>query len=114
MVGQVVLNLKECHYTPISTPSGEEAHLPPPPPDRGMSADHHTSLRRLVQGFSIQDAERIKEIEKVTNHDIKAVEYFLKEKLAEVCPLDLVRKRQRFNRAALTSSKRKAQTSPNR
>lgn len=36
-------------------------------------------LRRLYTAFSIQDANRIKEIEKVTNHDVKAVEYFLKE-----------------------------------
>ena len=32
--------------------------------------------------FSLADAQRIKEIEKNTNHDVKAVEYFLKEKFA--------------------------------
>ncbi len=37
-------------------------------------------LRNLCTQFSIEDANRIKEIEKVTNHDVKAVEYFLKEK----------------------------------
>lgn len=36
-------------------------------------------LIRLVNTFSLQDAERIKSIEKETNHDVKAVEYFLKE-----------------------------------
>src|SRR5690606_37419220 len=36
-------------------------------------------LRNLYLDFSIQDANRIKETEKVTNHDVKAVEYFLKE-----------------------------------
>lgn len=35
----------------------------------------------LLSGdFSIEDAERVKEIEKTTNHDVKAIEYFLKEK----------------------------------
>src|SRR5690606_14734407 len=37
-------------------------------------------LREIHEQFSIKDAERIKEIEKVTNHDVKAVEYFIKEK----------------------------------
>lgn len=36
-------------------------------------------LIRLVNTFSLEDAERIKSIEKETNHDVKAVEYFLKE-----------------------------------
>ncbi|MGD1846735.1 MAG: adenylosuccinate lyase [Salibacteraceae bacterium] len=38
------------------------------------------SLRDLYRNFSTEDAMRIKEIEKTTNHDVKAVEYFLKEK----------------------------------
>ncbi len=37
-------------------------------------------LRKIYEDFSIEDAQRIKEIENVTNHDVKAVEYFLKEK----------------------------------
>ncbi len=37
-------------------------------------------LRKVVTEFSLEDAESIKETEKVTNHDVKAVEYFLKEK----------------------------------
>ena len=36
-------------------------------------------LRAIYQNFSEEDAARIKEIESVTNHDVKAVEYFLKE-----------------------------------
>ena len=36
-------------------------------------------LRSLYENFSIEDARRIKDIESVTNHDVKAVEYFLKE-----------------------------------
>ena len=39
-----------------------------------------TGLRNLHHQFSLEDAGRIKEIEKITNHDVKAVEYFLKEK----------------------------------
>ena len=37
-------------------------------------------LRNLYHQFSLEDANRIKEIEKTTNHDVKAVEYFMKEK----------------------------------
>lgn len=39
-------------------------------------------LDRIVANFSEQDAERIKTIERTTNHDVKAVEYFLKEQVA--------------------------------
>ncbi|KUJ84724.1 adenylosuccinate lyase [Microbulbifer flavimaris] len=39
-------------------------------------------LDDIVAKFSIEDAERIKEIERTTNHDVKAVEYFLKEKVS--------------------------------
>ena len=38
------------------------------------------SLRKIYSAFSQEDAARIKEIEKVTNHDVKAVEYFVKER----------------------------------
>ena len=41
-------------------------------------------LRKMAEDFSEQDAQRIKYIEKVTNHDVKAVEYFLKEKFDEL------------------------------
>ena len=37
-------------------------------------------LQGIVDGFTIDDALEIKEIERVTNHDVKAVEYFLKQK----------------------------------
>ncbi len=39
------------------------------------------ALRRLYTDFSAADAERVKEIEAVTNHDVKAVEYIIKEKM---------------------------------
>ena len=44
-------------------------------------------LRNLYLNFSQKDAERIKTIEKTTNHDVKAVEYFIKEKIAKI-PLE--------------------------
>ena len=40
-------------------------------------------LRALAAGFSVADAARVKEIERTTNHDVKAVEYFIKERLAD-------------------------------
>lgn len=42
--------------------------------------DNYKALRTIYEDFDLTDAERIKEREKVTNHDVKAVEYFLKEK----------------------------------
>jgi len=39
-----------------------------------------TALREIYLKFQLEDAERVKEIEEVTNHDVKAVEYFIKEK----------------------------------
>jgi adenylosuccinate lyase len=45
-----------------------------------LSDETKSSLRSLWNGFSNDDALRIKDIEKTTNHDVKAVEYFLREK----------------------------------
>ncbi len=42
------------------------------------------SIRNIYHNFSFKDAEKIKGIEKITNHDVKAVEYFLKEKFDEL------------------------------
>ena len=52
----------------------------PLPQLAGVRADVFPALRALYADFTSEDAARIKEIEKVTNHDVKAVEYFLKEK----------------------------------
>ncbi len=49
-----------------------------------LSADAGKFLDKLIDGFDTAAAERIKEIEAVTNHDVKAVEYFLKERFAGV------------------------------
>ncbi|MEO7049993.1 MAG: lyase family protein, partial [Ferruginibacter sp.] len=43
----------------------------------------NNQLRKLVNDFSLEDAQKIKDTEAITNHDVKAVEYFLKNKLEE-------------------------------
>ncbi|MDG3087693.1 adenylosuccinate lyase [Vibrio hannami] len=55
-----------------------------------FSAEANKFLDELAANFSEADAARIKEIERTTNHDVKAVEYFLKEKVAEVPELHAV------------------------
>jgi len=47
-------------------------------------------LEQIVTGFSEADAQRVKEIERTTNHDVKAVEYLLKEKIAGNAELEKV------------------------
>ena len=47
-----------------------------------FSAQANALLNEIVDNFSEEDAQRIKEIERTTNHDVKAVEYFLKEKVS--------------------------------
>ena len=49
-----------------------------------FSAETNAALDAIVTNFSEEDANRIKEIERTTNHDVKAVEYFLKEKIANI------------------------------
>ncbi len=53
--------------------------------------DANDFLDAIVANFSEADAARIKTIERTTNHDVKAVEYFLKEKVAQVPELHAVR-----------------------
>ena len=53
----------------------------PLPQLKGVSSDLYSSLRSIYLDFSLEDAKSIKSIEKVTNHDVKAVEYFIKEKM---------------------------------
>ena len=59
-----------CALTEV-LPQLEAAHRP----------EIHEALRRVYLDFSMADAERIKEIERTTNHDVKAVEYFIKERM---------------------------------
>ena len=49
-----------------------------------MSKNTKNRLQKTIDDFSIEDAEKIKDIEAITNHDVKAVEYFLKQKLTEI------------------------------
>ena len=49
-----------------------------------FSSETNAALDAIVASFSEEDANRIKEIERTTNHDVKAVEYFLKEKIAGI------------------------------
>ena len=48
-----------------------------------FGADARRLLVTLADSFSLQDAERIKTIERTTNHDVKAVEYFIKERIGD-------------------------------
>lgn len=57
---------------------------------RPFSPDAEDHLNRIVSGFCEDDARRVKEIESGTNHDVKAVEYFLKERIADVPELEKV------------------------
>jgi adenylosuccinate lyase len=47
-----------------------------------LSEHANSILERIISDFSLEDARRVKNIERTTNHDVKAVEYFLKEKIA--------------------------------
>ena len=49
-----------------------------------FSQDDYQQLRSVYEDFDIADAEKVKEREKITNHDVKAVEYYLKEKFFQM------------------------------
>ncbi len=51
----------------------------PLPQLSGVTESSFPALRAIYENFTEKDALRIKEIEKTTNHDVKAVEYFIKE-----------------------------------
>lgn len=54
-------------------------------PQLPVLSDHQkNALRAVYQQFSVEDAQRIKDTEKTTNHDVKAVEYFVKEQLKKL------------------------------
>ncbi|MFD2586896.1 adenylosuccinate lyase [Croceitalea marina] len=56
----------------------------PLPQLSGFDTSKFSALQRIYQNFSSEDALAIKEIEKTTNHDVKAVEYFIKKKFDEL------------------------------
>ncbi len=71
----------------------------PLPQLHSFNPELKAALRKIYDTFNLNDAKRIKDIEKVTNHDVKAVEYFIKEKFDE---LDL-EKYKEFIHFGLTS-----------
>jgi len=60
----------------------------PLPQLKGFDHQLFGRLRDIYQKFDQNDAQRIKDIEKITNHDVKAVEYFLKEEFDKIGNLD--------------------------
>lgn len=55
-----------------------------------FSSETNKKLLAIANNFSIEDAKAIKEIEKTTNHDVKAVEYFLKDQISSIPELQKV------------------------
>lgn len=51
---------------------------------KAYDAKYNKDLENIYQAFTLEDADSIKEIEKTTNHDVKAVEYFIKEKFDQL------------------------------
>ncbi len=56
----------------------------PLPQLKDFNSNNFVALRSIYQNFSETDAQSVKEIEKTTNHDVKAVEYFIKGKFDEI------------------------------
>src|SRR5579862_3156899 len=56
---------------------------------RPLHASERMLLEEIVKDFDQAQANRVKEIEKVTKHDVKAVEYYLKERLAGTSLVDV-------------------------
>jgi len=52
-----------------------------------FAAATHKALKKIAHDFSVEDAARIKQIEATTNHDVKAVEYFIKERIGNTTEL---------------------------
>ena len=79
----------------------------PLPQLKGIDSSVFETLRNIYRNFSEADAQRIKDIESVTNHDVKAVEYFLKEEFDKLFEpeqparkvLDLADKNRLLNQA---------------
>ena len=54
----------------------------------GVDSALFPKFREIYQNFSLEDAQRVQDIESVTNHDVKAIEYFIKEKFDAIGGLD--------------------------
>lgn len=59
-------------------------HELPLPQLAGLDVSKIPAIQAIADDFSLEDAGRIKEIEKTTNHDVKAVEYFIKAKMEQI------------------------------
>ena len=51
---------------------------------KSFDSANFTALRNIYNNFTAEDAQKVKEIEKVTNHDVKAVEYFIKDEFKKL------------------------------
>lgn len=60
----------------------------PLPQLKGFDHSLFEPLRNIYRNFTVAEAQRVKDIEKVTNHDVKAVEYFIKEELDKIGGFD--------------------------
>ncbi len=67
----------ECAWLEALCEAAEIAECP------ALSSGERAALHAIAADFSLADARRVKEIERTTNHDVKAVEYFLKEKVKD-------------------------------
>jgi adenylosuccinate lyase len=77
-----------------------DAGLPEFPPLSSAAREH---LQRLVADFGAADAQAIKDIEKTTNHDVKAVEYWIKQQLDAAVPFPELKAHGEFVHFACTS-----------
>ena len=55
-----------------------------------FSTAANLSINGIIENFSLNDAQRVKAIEGTTNHDVKAIEYFIKEKITEIAELSAI------------------------
>ena len=69
--------LVEVRWLQLLAQNPDIAEVPP------LSTEANALLNSISDNFSVEDAQRVKDIERTTNHDVKAVEYFLKEKIAD-------------------------------
>ncbi|MCW8827255.1 MAG: lyase family protein, partial [Gammaproteobacteria bacterium] len=76
--------LVEVRWLQMLANNGAIEQVPP------FSEKTNHQLNDLVEKFSVEDAQRVKNIERTTNHDVKAVEYFLKEKIEGNSELEAV------------------------
>jgi adenylosuccinate lyase len=72
----------ECRWFAALAAAPEIGELP------SLTEEQAAALEAVFEAFSLTDAERIKDLERTTNHDVKAVEYFVKERLGAIPGLE--------------------------